>query len=364
LTQTVPATGHKRLFIPGPTEVLPDVLAAMARPPSGHRSEVATRLGERVIAKLQDLFHTKAPVFLSTSSSTGLMEACVRNGSKRRFLAAPVGAFGDRWIDIARGCGKEIDVVPTEWGRAVRVEAIVRELHTGRYDALLLTHNETSTGVMNSLAEIAEATRAFPDVFVFVDAVSSAGAADIDFDALGFDGILAGVQKALACPPGFAVMATSLRAIERARHVEHRGFYFDFVRHYDAFQKRQGITTPSLAHMYALDLQLDRILAETMPARELRHRRMAKRTQDWARERFALFAEPGCESITLTTIRNTRSIDVAALNRSLAERGVVISNGYGRLKNETFRIAHMGEIRDAEIEELLSWIDEILGLAG
>jgi aspartate aminotransferase-like enzyme len=363
VTQTAPATRHSKLFIPGPTEVAADVRAQMSRPPSGHRSAEATRLGEALITKLQRLLHTQAPIFLSTSSSTGLMEGCIRNGSKRRFLAAPVGAFGDRWVDIARSNGKDVGIVATEWGQAVRPEAIVKELRTGQYDALLLTHNETSTGVMNPLAEIAEAVRPFSDVFVFVDAVSSMGAVDLDFDALGFDGVLAGIQKGFACPPGFAIMAVSPRAIERARTVEHRGFYFDFVRHYDAFQKRQGITTPSLAHMYALDLQLDRIHAETLPVREARHRRMAERTRAWARDRFALYPEPGSESITLTTIRNTRGIDVAALNKALAERGAVIGNGYGKLKNETFRIAHMGEIRDDEIEELLTWIDEILGLA-
>lgn len=352
---------HRKLFIPGPTEVLPDVRAEMSRPPSGHRSEEATRLGERVITKLQALLKTGAPIFLSTSSSTGLMEACVRNGTKRRILACPVGSFGDRWVEIAKDCGKDVDVLPTEWGKAVRPEAIVAALRKGGYDALLLTHNETSTGILNPLAEICEAMREFPDIFVFVDAVSSMGAVAMDFDALGLDGLLAGVQKALACPPGFAIMAVSPRAIERAKTVEQRGFYFDFVRHFDAFQKRQGITTPSLSHMYALDLQLDRILAETSPAREVRHREMAEFTRDWAREHFEVFPEAGYESITLTTIRNTRNIDVAALNKGLAERGAVISNGYGKLKNVTFRIAHMGEIRKSEIEELLSWIDEILG---
>ncbi len=357
-----PAT-HLRLFIPGPTEVPADIREAMSLPPSGHRSEEATLLGDRLIRKLQKMLRTEAPIFLSTSSSTGLMEACVRNGSRRKILAAPVGAFGDRWTDIARANGKAVDVLPTEWGRAVRPEAIVRELRRGGYDALLLTHNETSTGILNPLAEICEAVREFPDVFVFVDAVSSLAAVDLDFDALGLDGILAGVQKAFACPPGFAIMAVSARAVERAKTVEDRGFYFDFVRHYDAFQKRQGITTPSLSHMYALDLQLDRILAETLPVREARHREMAEWTRAWARDRFEVFPEGGYESITLTTIRNTRNIDVAALNRALAERGVVIGNGYGKLKNVTFRIAHMGEIRKPEVVELLSWIDEILGLS-
>jgi aspartate aminotransferase-like enzyme len=171
------------------------------------------------------------------------------------------------------------------------------------------------------------------------------------------------VQKAIAVSPGFAVMAASERAVERARGIENRGFYFDFVRHYEAYQKKQGVTTPSTPHLYALDLQLDRILAEGMPVREARHRRMAERAREWARDRFAVFPEPGYESITLTAIRNTRGIDVPALNRALAERGAVIGNGYGKLKNETFRIAHMGEIQLEDIEELLGWIDEILGIA-
>jgi aspartate aminotransferase-like enzyme len=354
---------HRRLFIPGPTEVLPDVRQELARPPVGHRSEEATALGESVIRKIQRLLRTESPIFLSTSSSTGLMEAVARNGSRKRFLCATCGAFGDRWLDVCRSNGKPADPWEVEWGKAVRGEDLRRRLAGGSYDAVLVTHNETSTGVMNPLPEIAEVVRSFPDVFLFVDAVSSMGAVDLDFDALGVDGLLAGVQKALAVSPGFAVMAVSPRAVERARSVENRGFYFDFVRHYDSFQKRQGITTPSTPHLYALDRQLSRVLEETMPVREARHRAMAERTRAWARERFAPFAEDGFESITLTAVRNTRSVDVSGLNRELARRGAVIGNGYGRLKNVTFRIAHMGEIRQEEIEELLGWIDEILGLS-
>jgi aspartate aminotransferase-like enzyme len=335
----------------------------MARPPVGHRSEEATELGDRVIRQLQRLLRTEAPVFLSTSSSTGLMEAVVRNGSRRRFLCATCGAFGERWLDICRLNGKDADALETDWGKAVRADPLRAALATGRYDAVLLTHNETSTGVLNPLPELAAVCREFPDVFLFVDAVSSLAAVDVGFDALGLDGLLAGVQKALAVSPGFAVMAVSPRAIERARGIENRGFYFDFVRHYDAFQKRQGITTPSTPHLCALDRQLGRILGETMPVREARHRAMAERTRAWAVDRFALFPEAGFESVTLTAVRNTRSIDVPGLNRELAKRGAVIGNGYGRLKNATFRIAHMGEIRLEEIEELLGWIDEILGLS-
>ncbi len=353
---------HKRLFIPGPTEVAGDVRKEMARPPVGHRSADATVVGESVIRKIQDLVHTDSPIFLSTSSSTGLMEGVARNGSKKRFLAITVGAFGDRWHQVCQANGKPVDVLEVEWGKAVRPDAVREKLETGLYDAVLLTHNETSTGIMNPLAEIAGVVRDFDDVFLFVDAVSSLGAVDVDFRALGLDGLLAGVQKAIAVPPGFAFMAVSERAIERARGIENRGFYFDFVRHYAAYEKKQGVTTPSTSHLYALDLQLSRILEETMPAREARHRQMAERTRAWAKERFALFPEEGYESITLTAIRNTRGVDVPALNRSLAERGVVIGNGYGRLKDETFRIAHMGEIRLTEIDELLGWIDEILGL--
>ena len=354
---------HRRLFIPGPTEVDPAVRERMSAPPVGHRSEEATVLGERVIGKLQRLLKTEGPIFLSTSSSTGLMEACVLNGTQKRILCAPCGAFGERWVAIAKAHGKDHDVLATEWGQALRPERLREALSSGQYDTCFLTHNETSTGVMNPLPELAAVLREFPEVFTFVDAVSSMGAVDLDFSALGLDGILAGVQKALAVSPGFAVMAVSERAVERARGVENRGFYFDFVRHYDAFKKRQGVTTPSTPHLSALDLQLDRLLEESMPVREARHRAMAERTRAWAREHFALFPEEGSESITLTAIRNTRGIDVPDLNRQLAERGVVIGNGYGKLKNETFRIAHMGEIRLDEINELLGWIDEILGLA-
>ena len=353
---------HKRLFIPGPVEVDPSVREEMSRPPVGHRSAEATVVGERVIQKMQKLLHTDGPIFLSTSSGTGLMEGVARNGSRKRFLSVVVGAFGQRWADCCRDCGKDYDRLDVEWGKAVRPEQIREALQTGKYDAVLLTHNETSTGVMNPLEEIAAVVREFDDVFLFVDGVSAMAAKDVNFTELGLDGYLAGVQKAIACPPGFAVMAVSDRVIERAKTIENRGFYFDFVRHYAAYQKRQGITTPSTSHLYALDRQLQRILDETMEAREARHVALAERTRAWAREHFAVFPEEGFESITLTTVKNTRGADIADLNAKLAERSVVISNGYGKLKNETFRIGHMGEIRMEELEELLGWIDEILGL--
>jgi aspartate aminotransferase-like enzyme len=213
---------HTKLFIPGPTEVLADVREQMARPPHGHRSAEATALGERVVGKLQELLGTRGPIFLSTSSSSGLMEACVRNASRERILAVTCGAFGERWQRMAVDNGKAVDALSFEWGKAVRPERIAEALRSGRYDAVLATHNETSTGVMNSLVEIAQAVREFEDVLLFVDATSSLGAVAIDFTRLGLDGLLAGVQKGLAVPPGFAIMAASERAVERARGVENR----------------------------------------------------------------------------------------------------------------------------------------------
>ena len=235
-------------------------------------------------------------------------------------------------------------------------------LKKGDFDAITLVHNETSTGVMNPLEAIAEVMREYPDVVFLVDAVSSLGGVKIEVDSLGIDVCLAGVQKSLAIPPGLAVFSVSERAMERAKEVEARGYYFDFLvfEKYYA-DKMQTPTTPVITLIYALNRQMDDILAEGLEQRFARQREMADYTRAWAKKHFDLFAEEGYRSQTLTAITNTRGISVAELNQELGKRGVTIANGYGKLKEKTFRISHMGDLTLDEIKELLSWIDEIVG---
>ncbi len=352
---------HRKLFIPGPVEVHPDVLKAMASPMIGHRDPEYSVLHQRVKTKAQKLLYTRRPVFFSTSSAWGVMEGAVRNLVGKRALNCMCGAFSDHWHAVTKSCGKEADPLQVEWGKAIKPEMVDQALATGRYDAVTLIYNETSTGVMNPTPEIAAVVKKYPDVMLIVDAVSAMAGVKIEFDTLGADVLLAGVQKAFGLPPGFTVFVVSERALARAAKMPGRGFYFDFLEFKKFDEKDQTPSTPSISHMYALDAMLDRVEKEGLDARFARHRAMADACRAWVKDRgFAMFPEAGYESITLSTIANTRKVDINKLNQGLGERGYVISDGYGKLKGQTFRIAHMAETTLAELKELLGHIDEVM----
>jgi predicted phosphoserine aminotransferase len=356
-----------RLFIPGPTEVRPEVLQQLSRPMIGHRSAEFSQLFQGLQPRLQRLFQTQGRVYISSSSGTGLWEGAVRNciptrGQGGRCLNLVNGAFSDRWRQVTVANGKDAIAVEVDWGQAIGPEQVAEVLARERVDAVTVVHSETSTGVLNPLSEIAEVVRQYPGVLLLVDAVSSLGGADISVDDLGIDVCLTSSQKALALPPGLSLASVSDRALEQARHVADRGYYFDFLELETYHARGQTPTTPPVSLLYALDYQLDRILAEGLQARFQRHQAMARRVWQWAEERgFELFAEEGYRSPTVTVVRNTRGIDVRALLGYLEGRGITIADGYGRLRGETFRIAHMGDVTMAEVAEVLAAIDDFLG---
>lgn len=352
-----------KLFIPGPTEVRPDVLEQMARPPISHRGPEMAELQSGIVASARRILGTAHAVLLSTSSATGLMEGAIRNAAPRRVLSLVCGAFSRRWNSIARDCGVEADLLEVPMGRAIPPEDLDRRLATGDYDAVTVAHNETSTGVANPLEELAAVMKRHPDVLFLVDAVSSLGGLPLKVDAMGIDLCLASVQKALALPPGFSLCCVSPRLLERSRQARGKGYYFDFVRMVDKAARDMPLTTPSIAHMYAMERQFGLILEEGLERRWARHRRMGEMTRGWAKDRFGLFADEAHASDTVTCIANTRGIDVAGLIASLKEEGMLIGNGYGDLKGKAFRIAHMGEIREADLGLLFDAIDRIAGAA-
>jgi len=352
---------HKKLFIPGPVEVYPDTLQALATPMIGHRTKEYAVLHKDVKTKLQQLLYTKNRVFLSTSSGTGLMEACVRNCIATRSLNLICGEFGERWFEITTTNGKAADPIRVDPGKAVKPDVVDKALATGKYDAVLLTHNETSTGVMNPLAAIADVVKKYPNVIFMVDSVSAMAGVKIEVDKLGIDICLASTQKAFALPPGFAICSISEKALKKAEQVSNRGYYFDFLVFKQFDDKDQTPTTPSVSHLFALNHQLDKFFKEGLDNRFNRHKQLAEECRGWAkRNEFSLFPEPGYESITMTTINNTKKIDISKLNAELSKKGFLISAGYGKFKDTTFRIAHMGDTTLPELKELLTTIDGIL----
>jgi predicted phosphoserine aminotransferase len=352
-----------KLFIPGPVDVDDEVLAAQTQPMLPHRSAEFEEMFRRCEAGLRTVFFTEQRVFITASSGTGLHEAAVRNLANSRVLSCVNGAFGARWQQVAETNGKATDVLETDWGQPITPELVAEALGKQEYEILLVVHNETSTGLVNPVREIAAAARAAsPETLICVDAVSSLSGDRLEMDAWGLDMVLTSSQKALALPPGLGFAAVNDRAMQRAESVENRGWYFDFLRLEKHRLKDSTPATPAISLIYALDLQLKRILAEGLEARFARHAAMAELVQGWALEKgLALYAPEGYRSKTVTTIDNQLEIDVAALNAFLKERGMRIANGYGPLKNKTFRIGHMGELGLADIEELLSVFEDFLG---
>lgn len=352
---------HKKLFIPGPVEVYPDVLKVLGTPMIGHRTKDYSTLHGAVKTKVQKLLYTNNKVFLATSSATGLMEGCVRNCSDKRILSCICGEFGERWHEIATVNGKEADPLRVEPGKAIKPEMVDKALATGKYDAVIFTHNETSTGVMNPLPEVGEVMKKYPAVVFMVDAVSSMGSVKIEVDKCGVDVCLASTQKGFALPPGFAVASVSQKALDKAKTVKNRGYYFNFLEFEKFDEKNQTPTTPSLPHIYALNYQLDKFLKDGLETRFNRVKEMAQYCRAWVKKNgFTLFPEPGYESLTLTTGNNTKNINIGKLNEELGKKGFMISAGYGKFKDSTFRIAHMGDTTLAELKELLATMEQIL----
>ncbi|WBW97546.1 pyridoxal-phosphate-dependent aminotransferase family protein [Oceanirhabdus sp. W0125-5] len=356
---------HKRLFIPGPVDVREDVLQKMATPQIGHRTKEASDLQRRISEKMQKVFGTKEQIMLSTSSGSGLMEGAIRSCTAKRAAVFSVGAFGNRWYDMAKVNNVPADKYESEWGQPTTPEMIEEALATGLYDLITITMNETSTGVMNNMEELSKVYKKYPEVVVCVDTVSCAAGVEIKADEWGIDIVMTSTQKALGLPAGLAICSMSKKAVERAKEVEFRGMYFDLLNLYETIQKKdhQYPSTPSLAHMFALDYQLDLIVNEEgLENRYNRHLEGAKIVRAWAEKHFAIFPNKDYMSQTLTNIENTKGIDVGELNKKLGERGYMISNGYGKMKNKTFRIAHMAETTPEELKELLAIIEEILDL--
>ncbi len=350
-----------RLFIPGPTDVSPDTLAAQTRPMVGHRSQTITDLIARLQPGLQQVFRTRARVLITASSGSGLQEAAVRNCVAKRLLVCIGGAFAERWFDIARANGLPADRLDVDWGQPHTPEKLAGALQGRKYDTLAMVHNESSTGVENPVRELAARARQVdPGLVILVDAVSSAGGVRLDMDDWGLDVVVTSSQKCFALPPGLAFAAVSDHALARARSIPHRGWYFDFVLLDHALSQHTTPATPAISLLYALEVQLAHMLSEGLEKRYERHQRLAARVQAWAEEHFSLFAAEGYRSKTVTAITNSRGLDINELDAHLARHGMVIANGYGPLKNRTFRIGHLGETQLDDVDRLLAQIELFL----
>ena len=358
--------GFGRFFLPGPTEVRPEILRAQIGPMIGHRTRETERIIERVQRGLRPLFGTARPVSVAPSSATGLMEAAIRNGVRRRVLCLVNGAFSERFARIARACGLEAEELSVEWGDAHRPELVADALRGADFDALTVVHCETSTGVLNPVAEIARVAHDAGDVAVLVDGVTSVAGMEIEADAWRLDFILTGSQKALALPPGLALGVAQESLLDRAREIDSRGLYFDLLEFEKNLERNQTPTTPAVSLLYALSAQLDDVEREGVAGRAARHRAMAELLYRWVEDvgnrglALEVVAPEGYRSPTVTCLRPPPGWTGPDVQRALAERGFTVAPGYGRLKDEMFRIGHMGDHTLAELGTLLDVLEEVL----
>lgn len=364
-----PSTEPIRFFLPGPAYATEAVRDAMTAPVVGHRSGAFREVYGRIARALPAVFRTARDVPFATGSATLVMELALISTVRSSVLHLVAGAFSERWHSIGVALGRSSDRLDVPWGRPVDPDLVRRALRRKRYEAVTVVHNETSTGVIHPLAEIARAVREESDALVLVDAVSSLGGAPVETDAWGLDLVLAGSQKALAVPPGLVPFSASERAEERAGRVEHRGWYTDLLRYLEAHRAGGPITTPAIPVAYALDHQLRAIGEEGLEARWARHARLRDRVADWidgaggalgfAWASDALASEPAGRSPTVSCLRPPPDLPAPELVARLARRGYTVGSGYGVWKPTTFRIGHMGEVREKDLDSLLQAIEGV-----
>lgn len=356
-----------RFFLPGPTEVHPDVLAAQTQPMIGHRGPAIVELMKDIEPGLQELFQTRRPVVVSTSSASGLMEAAIRNGVvEGRVLSLVNGAFSGRFAKIAAACGHDVERWEVPWGSVHSSDDLDSRIQSGGFDAVTLSQSETSTGALQDLESIAAVVAKYPDTLLLVDSVTGVGGVETLTDEWGPDFILTGSQKAVALPPGLAFGVASDALLERSATAPHKGWYFDLVVLVEQAMEYQSPATPAVSLLYSLQTQMKRIAKEGMPARWERHLAMQARTFAWVESmngdgvEVGVFAEEGHRSPTVTCITVPGESGAPALVDAVAEAGWVIGGGYGKLSESTVRIGHMGDHTVEELDELLSVMEDSL----
>jgi len=351
-----------KLHIPGPVHVSEGAYKALSTPVMGHRSPDFVDLYNQCQPLLQTLFQTQDPVFLSTSSAWGVMEGAVRNLTRKKTLCCTCGAFSDKWVDVVKRCGKEGDALSVEWGQHIDPVELDNRLSTGEYDLVTLVHNETSCGMMNPLREIMQVLAKYPEVLSVVDTVSSFSVVPIPKDELGIDVLLTGSQKALALPPGLALFSVSARAFQRAKQVEGRGYYFDFIEFLKNHEKGMTPSTPVIPLIHGLLYTLEHIMEEGVDHRFQRHESLNKQVHQWIEAKgFELLPQKQFASKSLSCVKNNLDMDVAGFVKTLREeKKLSIDGGYGKIKGKTFRISNMGNENADTIDFLLSQMDAII----
>ena len=356
------------LRIPGPTSLPPSVREAGGRQMINHRGpEFAATLG-RIQAGMQPYFGSTNDVAILSCAGTGGLEAAVVNvlSPGDRVLGVSIGAFGDRFAKIAEVYGAAVDRVSAEWGSAARPDELRERLHGAGYRAVLLTHNETSTGVMNPIPELAAAVRAeAPDALILVDSVSALGAVPFEMDAWGCDVVVTGSQKAWMAAPGLAMVAASDRAWAAMETARMPRFYLDLRKHRESSRIGETPWTPAIAVVYQVDEGLRLMAAEGAANVFARHEACASATRAGLEALgFELFADAASRSTTVTAARIPEGLDWKAFNGEVKRRGLILAGGQGKLAGKVFRVGHLGSVTVDEILGAIATLEAVSAASG
>lgn len=331
-----------------------------------HRGAAFEALYASLQHGLQPIFRTKRPVYISSSSATGLMEAAVRCAPPGPILALVNGAFSERFSAITAACGRDVQIVRSAWGEVVPLDDVEAALKSKQFAAVTVVHSETSTGALTDLEPLAKLVHAH-DALLLVDSVTGIGGAPVETDAWSLDFVLTGSQKALALPPGLAFGVASTRYIETVAKSESRGLYFDLVEFEEFTHKNQTPSTPALSLMYAADAQCQEIAREGIERRWTRHTSMMEHMHSWVMEarqetghQLDVLAPLESRSPTVTAVTLPPQLSGEVVARAVGERGYVIGSGYGQLKKSTFRVGHMGDHTVEGLSHCLDVVSEVL----
>ena len=351
------------LRIPGPTSLPPSVREAGGRQMINHRGPEFKELLGRLQAGMKPYFGTTGDIAILSCAGTGGLEAAVVNvlSPGDRVLAVSIGAFGDRFAKIAEAYGANVDRVAAEWGWAAAPDEVRERLGMGDYKAVLLTHNETSTGVMNPIPELAAAIREVaPDALILVDTVSSLGAVPFEMDGWGIDVVATASQKAWMAAPGLAMVAASERAWRAMETAKMPRFYLDLRRHIDAMATGETPWTPAIAVAFQVDEGIRLMSEEGQTAVFARHLACAAATQAGIEALgFELFAEPAHRSKTVTAAVIPEGVDWKAFNGEIKARQLVLAGGQGKLTGKVFRVGHLGSVTVDEIVDAIETIEAV-----
>jgi aspartate aminotransferase-like enzyme len=336
-------------FVPGPTEIRPEILEQLTRPIMAHRNKAFEAMFARIEAGLRDVFLTARPVYVGATSATGFMEMAVRNAPEGKILCLVNGGFSERFALVAESCNRSVERISVPWGQTFDLNVVDDKLATRQFAAVTVAHSETSTGVLTDVRAVAELAHRHGTI-ALVDSVSGAGGAEITVDGWGLDFVFTGSQKAFALPAGLSFAVASAEFVERAKRVPDRGFYFDVVQ-YDKFaEKNQTPSTPATSLLYALEAQMGDIGREGIERRWERHLAMRDATVDWvntvAKRRgidISVVAPEASRSPTVTVISLPTGMAPRELLDAVLARGYTLGSGYGQLRDTTVRIGHMGD---------------------